>query len=66
MRTPFFYFLYLLVYLQGGTGPRIPDRGLVGRSGHQASKKKMDPPENHDQTGIFTISTADIKFICVI
>jgi len=30
---------------QGGTGPRIPDRGLVGRSGHQAAKKKMDPPQ---------------------
>ena len=30
--------------VQGGTGPRIPDRGLVGRSGHQAAKKKNGPP----------------------
>jgi hypothetical protein len=54
---------------QGGTGPRIPDQGLVGRSGHQASKKKWIPPKimiNHDQTEIFTISRADMEFICVI
>ena len=28
---------------RNSTGPRIPDRGLVGRSGHQAAKRKMDP-----------------------
>ena len=35
--------VFLDIQGQGGTGPRIPDRGVVGRSGHQAVKKKMDP-----------------------
>ena len=30
---------------QGGTGPRILDRGVVGRSNRQASKKKNGPPQ---------------------
>jgi len=33
---------------QGGPGPRFPDRGVVGRSSHQAAKKKnWTHPKNH-------------------
>ena len=36
---------WVVLHVQGGTGPRIPDRGVVGRSGRQASKKKIGPPQ---------------------